>query len=231
MKKVSKVLIGLVSLASFSSAFGDDLLQKLNDLNVPSDRVTPLISSEDLYSVNSRYSSLINRHELTFEGANNFNPDSHLKNETVSASYIYHLNSKWSFEYRYTEYQNELSAAGKKLFDDKKLLPDTDYALKSSEFLASYNTFYGKMRITEKQIVYFDQYITLGRGTIALASGETDLTSLDLGFAFWLGKSFSLRTGLRNEFYTQNRLSGSRDVQHSFGYLELGYLFGEGTRI
>ncbi len=231
MKKI--IGIAILSTFSLSSSYAEkvDLTKKLETLNVPSDKVTPLISEDKLYAVNKRYSSLNKRHEITVSGAKNFNADSHIETENASMTYRFHWNDTWSVGYRYSEYQNNLSSAGEQLFDSEKLLPDTDYALKSTEGFVNFNTVYGKLRLTQDTIVYFDQYITLGYGNIALAAGETRLATVDLGFSFWIGKHASLRIGARNEFYEQQKLNGADDVHNVLGYFEMGYLFGEGATI
>lgn len=228
--KYLSLISGLILFSTLSLA-EDDLINKLDALNIPSDKVTPLLSEDQLESVNERYSHLNRRHELTLSGANNFTADSHLETRQIGASYRFHINSRWSVGYRYQEYENKLSSAGEKLFDEEKLLPDTDFAIKSNDAFVNFNTIYGKLRLTEKQIVYFDQYIALGYGNIDLASGETNFYHLDLGFSFWIGENFSSRIGLKNEFYRQSRLIESENVHNGMGYLEIGYLFGPGARI
>ncbi len=214
-----------------ASAPGDRPLdKKLDDLLIPDDKVTPVLSEDKFYVVNTRYSSLINRHEFTLQGAHNFTADSHLDVKQAALSYRYHLNSKWSFGLRYSRYTNELTSAGQRLFDDKQIVPDQDFAYNSQEIFATYNTIYGKLRWSADTVVYFDQYISLGVGQIELASGKTNNGLLDLGLAFWLGKNASMRVGLKNEFYNQQQLSGERLMHNAMGYLEIGYLFGEGDR-
>ncbi len=220
-----KLLILILALC-FSAVAEDDLAAKLDDLNIPSDKVNSVVSRDKLYVVNTRYSSLENRHEFTVVGAKNFNAESNIETQQAGASYRYHLNADWSFGLKYLTFSNELSDSGKALFNDKSLLPDTDYASNSTEILASYNTIYGKLRLSKSRIVYFDQYIALGLGQIELASGATQLFSLDLGLAFWLGKNFSARVGLKNDFYQSQQLARVRNVHNSMGYLEFGYLFG-----
>lgn len=204
--------------------------KKLDDLLIPDDKVTPVLSQDKFYVVNTRYSSLINRHEFTLQGAHNFTADSHLDVKQAALSYRYHLNSKWSFGLRYNRYTNELTSAGQKLLDDKQIVPDQDFAYNSQEIFATYNTIYGKLRWSADTVVYFDQYISLGAGQIELASGKTNHGMLDLGLAFWLGQNASMRFGLKNEFYNQQQLSGERFMHNAMGYLEIGYLFGEGDR-
>ncbi|GAB4012963.1 MAG: hypothetical protein Fur0010_09330 [Bdellovibrio sp.] len=219
----------LISRALFAEEI-NDLEKKLDALNIPDDKVTPVLSEDKLYVVNTRYSSLVNRHELTLMGGNNFTADSHLSTQQAAASYRYHLNSKWSLGLRYTRYANELTTAGKKLFDDKQILPDTDFALNGQEIFVNYNTIYGKLRWSQDSVVYFDQYVALGGGKIELASGKKNLYFADLGFSFWLGKHMSTRIGFKNEFYKQTQLNGERDMHNGMGYLEIGYLFGSGDR-
>ncbi len=207
-----------------------ELEKKLDSLSIPDDKVTSVLSEDKLYIVNTRYSSLVNRHELTLAGANNFTADSHLSTQQAALAYRYHINSNWSAGLRYTRYTNELTNAGKRLFDDKKMLPDTDYALNAQEAFVNYNTIYGKLRWNENTVVYFDQYIALGGGKIKLASGKTNLAFADLGLSFWIGNHMSSRVGLKNEFYKQTQLSGSRNIHNGVGYIEFGYLFGNGDR-
>jgi outer membrane beta-barrel protein len=227
MKKILSFITIIVLSSQGHTA--SDLEKKLDSLNIPTDKVTPLVSKENLTAINGRYSPLNKRHEVTFLGANNFTADTHMDTKQLGASYRFHLNSRWSFGLKYSEYKNKLTDAGEKLFKTKTILPDSDFAIKSSEGFVNFNTVYGKLRLTQKTIVYFDQYISIGYGKVALESGEVQMYSTDLGFSFWFGKHLSTRVGLKNEFYEQKRLVGSRNVQNAMGYLEFGYLFGGKT--
>lgn len=40
----------------------------------------------------------------------------------------------------------------------------------------------------------------------------------------------SSRFGIKNEFYSQKKVSGDADAYNAMGYVEFGYLFGEGNR-
>ncbi len=228
MKIIGTIFLLTSSTYVFSQS--QELEKKLDALNIPEDKVHAVLSDDQLYVVNERYSSLKNRHEITLMGANNFTADSHLSTKQTGFSYRYHLNADWSFGARYTRYSNKLTTAGQNLFDSQKILPDSDYALNGQELFVNYNTIYGKLRWTEDTIVYFDQYISLGAGNVKLSSGKTNLYFADLGFSFWLGKHMSARFGVKNELYTQSQRSGERNVHNANGYLEFGYLFGEGDR-
>ena len=229
---MNKIVLIFLVIASSTLAAQEmtELEKKLDALNIPDDKVTTVVSDDKLYIVNTRYSSLVNRHEVTLQGANNFTADSHLSTQQAALAYRYHLNSDWSFGLRYTRYTNKLTGAGQKLFEDKKIVPDTDFAKNSKELLVNYNTIYGKLRWSNETVVYFDQYVSLGGGKIALASGDTNLYFADLGFSFWIGNHMSSRIGLKNEFYEQTQLSGARSIHNGVGYIEFGYLFGSGDR-
>lgn len=236
MKKINKIklLLSTIFLLSspllFAEESGKSLTNKLDELHIPDDKVTPVLSKQELFIVNTRYSSLVNRHEFTLQGSHNLTADSHLDVKQSALSYRYHLNSKWSFGLRYNRYTNELTNAGKRLLDDQKIVPDQDFAFNSQEIFATYNTIYGKLRWSQNTVVYFDQYISLGAGQIELASGKTNHGLVDLGLVFWLGKHGSMRVGIKNEFYNQQQLSGERFMHNGMGYLEIGYLFGSGDQ-
>lgn len=231
MKKIKKLTAFVLLTSSVViHAQSQDLEKKIDALNIPDDKVSAVLSDDQLYIVNERYSSLKNRHEVTIMGANNFTADSHLSTKQAGLSYRYHLNADWSFGARYTRYTNKLTTAGKNLFDSQKILPDSDYALNGKELFVNYNTIYGKLRWTEDTIVYFDQYVSLGGGKVKLSSAETNLMFADLGFSFWIGKHMSARFGVKNEFYKQTQKFGDRNIHNANGYLEFGYLFGEGDR-
>lgn len=229
-KKLFITCLLLSGQTLFAQESSSELEKKLDALNIPDDKVTSVLSEDKLYVVNTRYSSLVNRHELTLQGANNFTADSHLSTQQVALAYRYHINSTWSAGLRYNRHTNKLTSAGQKLFEEKKTLPDTDYALNSKELFVNFNTIYGKLRWSENTVVYFDQYVALGAGKIKLASGDTNLGFLDLGLSFWLGNHMSSRVGFKNEFYKQKQLSGVRNIHNGVGYIEFGYLFGSGDR-
>lgn len=231
MKMNMKKIIILISIALSASA-SQKLKEKIEALSIPQDKVTPILSEDKLYVVNTRYSSLKFRHEFTISGANNFLVDDHLTSRQLSGSYRFHFNDTFSAGYRYSDYNNELSTAGKRLFEDKDILPDTDYAIKAWELFVNANVFYGKIRLSEKRIVYFDLYTALGAGKMELASGEVDHYIGDVGIAFWLGRNFSTRIGYKTEFYEQESISGiKQDQLNGLGYIEIGYLFGSGSRL
>jgi len=227
---MKRLICSILVLSSVSAMAKTDLEKKLDALNIPDDKVTPALSKDKLHIVNTRYSSLTNRHEVTMAGANNFVSESHLDTKQFFATYRYHINSTWSVGVKHSIYGNQLTDSGERLFKDKSLLPDSDFAFKSTELLGTYNGLYGKLRWNASQVVYFDQYVTLGYGDIDLESGPTKTYSVDVGLAFWIGKHMSSRIGVKNEFYKQTKLTGNETNYNGMGYIEFGYLFGEGNQ-
>jgi outer membrane beta-barrel protein len=227
MKKILVLTLALGSLNSFSAL---DLNKKLDSLNIPDDKVSPMISQDKLHIVNTRYSSLVNRYEITMAGANDFMSDSHMETKQFFATARYHIDSKWGIGVRHSRYNNQLTDAGNKLFDESQILPESDFAIKSTEVFVTNHGLYGKLRVNDSKVVYFDQYLTLGYGDVELSSGTTKTMSVDLGLAFWIGKHMSSRFGVKNEFYTQKKKYGTADAYNAMGYIEFGYLFGEGNR-
>lgn len=227
---MKKLLLIITLILSGSLYANTDLSKKLDRLRIPDDKVSPLVTQDKLYTVNQRYSSLVNRHEFSLSGGKNFNSVSHIDNRLTSALYRYHVNSDFHVGLRYNQYYSDLTEAGKQLYQEKAIIPDADFAIKSTSAFVGFNTFYGKMRLTEKSVVYFDQYVSFGYGEVELAeNGLQKMVNIDAGFSFWLGKQFSARFGVNNEFYTQRRRRGLTNVHNLMSYMEFGYLFGEGS--
>src|SRR5687768_17218709 len=96
------------ALLMSTAAFADSMEAKLEALNIPDNQISPVISRDKVFVLNTRYSSLTNRHEATLAGANNFNAESHMESQNASFSYRYHISPKWSLGLRHTEYFNKL---------------------------------------------------------------------------------------------------------------------------
>ena len=203
----------------------------LDNLAIPDGRISPALSEDQIFIVNTRYSSLIERHEVSLLGGGNFTADSHLSMQLMALTYRYHLNDSWSFGGRFSRYSTSLSSAGEALLDNHQIVPDTDYALNAQEVFANYHTTYGKIRVTPRQVMYFDQYVALGLGVVELSRGRAPMGLLDLGFAFWPGGHASVRLGLKNEGYWQEKFKGQEFQHNMMGYVEIGWLFGQGERL
>ena len=218
-------LILIAALVSFSAIAQDRPLEaELDSLAMPTDKAMTSTATDKLVSIQSRYSPLRNRHEIDFSGGKNLNQDGHLSSNQWGGLYRYHITDRWAVGANYFKVNNELSSAGKKLVNDKGILPDRDYVKSQFDVMAEYNLFYGKMRFDMERVVYFDQYIGLGYGQVELGNSTTNATVLDIGVAFWVGSRGAVRLGLKNDFYTEKNLNGKTSVHNAVGYLALGVL-------
>jgi len=226
MKKLFLLSVVLLASSAFANTSSSSPLEaELNSLAVPSDR--SMVSTDKLYSIQSRLFPLKNRHELGLIGGKNLNQDGSINSNQFGGLYRYHLSDKWAVGLNYFKVNNELSPAGKKLVNDKGVLPDRDYVKSQTDVVAEYNLFYGKMRFDLDRVVYFDQYWDVGVGQVALGRGNSTAVVVDAGIAFWFGKMMSARMGLKNDFYNEKSLSGgSTSVHNMVGYLSFGILLG-----
>lgn len=226
MKINLKEKIAIILLLVSCGASAAKLESELSSLAMPADRGAVSIAKDKLYSVQSRFTPLGNRHEFALSGGKNVNQDGHLNSNQFGAMYRYHLNNSWSLGANFFKVNNTLSSSGEKLLNEKGVIPDRDYVKHQIDVMAEYNLFYGKLRFNMEQVTYFDQYISFGVGQVALGNGDTTAAIVDTGLAFWIGKNMSARMGLKNDFYKEENFNGSTNVHNMVGYVAFGYLFG-----
>jgi outer membrane beta-barrel protein len=224
MKKL--FVLALIAAALNVHAATSPLEAELDALAVPIDKGLVSTANDKLYSIQERLYPLKNRHELGFTGGKNLNQDGHLDSTQWGGMYRYHINNKWALGLNHFRMNNELSSAGKKLVDEKGILPDRDYVKSQTDVVAEYNLFYGKMRFDLDEVVYFDQYWGLGAGQLELGGGNATAMVIDAGVAFWIGKMMSARMGLKNDFYKEQNINGETSVHNMVGYLSFGVLLG-----
>jgi outer membrane beta-barrel protein len=221
MKKLLFTLF--VSTSVFASV---PLEQELNSLAVPSDTAMTSTAQDKLYTIQSRFAPLKNRHEVSFVAGKNLNQDGHLDSNQYGAQYRYHINDKWALGGNFFKVNNELSSSGKKLLNQNGVIPDRDYVKTQMDAMVEYNLFYGKMRLDMDKVVYFDQYWGIGAGQVQLGRSTATAAVLDAGIAFWMGKWGSARLGLKNDFYNEQNLNGSTSVHNMVGYMAFGMMLG-----
>jgi hypothetical protein len=86
--------------------------------------------------------------------------------------------------------------------------------------------FYGKFRVSMDQVFYFDQYVALGAGSVGLNTGRQTAAVGDVGFVLWLGRKGSIRFGVKDYFYNEQRRLSSSRVHDLVGHIDAGFLFG-----
>jgi outer membrane beta-barrel protein len=205
------------------------LEDELQGLATPANTSPLSMTSEKLYSVQSRYSGLRLRSEFDFGGAWNFTSDSFVESRQLNAAYRFHLNGRWSVGVSGSWVVNDYSSAGQRLLRMTSMVPDTAYVKYRADLSLGFNAFYGKFRLTADRVFYFDQYWTLGPASIWMDTGQVYGASADAGFVFWLGRWGSLRLGLKDYFYRQQRVLSAGLVHDLTGHVDLGILLGAGT--
>lgn len=227
MKKITQILIlALVITSSIQAADNaTSSLEELDALKVETNQLPPTVEKEKLYAVQTRFNPLENHLEFTMGGAKNFTPDSMTSSSQVDLALRYHLTDRWSVSLGGAYVFNALTPAGRNVLETSDKVVDVGYPKYRGELLATYNTFYGKLRFSLDSVVYFDQYLSIGPGYVQLQTGGSYAVVGDAGFAFWMGKNFSTRLGLKDYFFEEKRVLTSNWVQHLIGHVDVGYLF------
>lgn len=202
------------------------LEQQLNALNVPENQAPTLVSTEKLYAVQSRYIQLGLRHELSIGGGKNFTSDSFIDSQNVDLGYRFYISNRWFLNLNGSLVFNDLSSGAQALYAREKLLPDVAFTRARVDLMLGYQLFYGKFRLTMDNVFYFDQYVSLGPAWIDMDKGADWGVAGELGFAFWFGKNFSFRLGLRDYFVREVRFKGADYFHNLIGMAQAGWVFG-----
>ena len=155
--------------------------EQLDSLALPDNQAPANVSTERLYSVQTRYAPLERRYELGLVGGYNMTNADFLDSKSVGANFRYHFNDKHSFGLSYIQFENKLDSTGQDLLTRESLLPDVDFISSISEVNYGYNLFYGKFRLGMSKVFYFDQYWNFGAGAAELKSGVTPVLNIEGG--------------------------------------------------
>jgi outer membrane beta-barrel protein len=202
------------------------LEDQLQSLNLPANQAPAGVSTEKLYSVQSRYSPLSRRLELTVGAGQDFTNNAFLSSQQVGGGLRYHFNDRWSLGVNASAVFNSLTLTAQQMIAQDGIVPDAAYARNRWDANLAFNTLYGKFRLSMDQVFYLDQYIALGAGQVTLDRGTTAMGVLDLGFAFWMGRSGVVRVGVKNHLYQEQRQLASVLTQHWVGHLDIGWMTG-----
>lgn len=200
--------------------------EQLDSLALPSNQAPANVSTERLYSVQTRYAPLQKRYELGIIGGYNMTNADFVDSKSVGANVRYHFNDKHSFGISYMQFENKLDKTGQDLLERQSLLPDVDYISSVAEANYGYNLFYGKFRLGMSKVFYFDQYWNFGAGAVDLNSGIAPMINIEGGLAFWMGKRGSIRLGFKNLIFEESNLTGNRINHDLLSTLSINILFG-----
>ena len=210
--------------AGEDSVSGESLEDQLKALQVPADKAPVGVSSEQLYSVQTRNSPLGGRLEVTLGGGTNLSGTNAITSRQAQGGLRFHFSDRWSLGATYGMVFNELSSAAQKLLDQQGIIPDIPYAKSRADLTVGFNTFYGKLRWGMESVTYFDQFINLGMGEIALNTGTVNAGVVEAGFVAWLGKWGSLRLSVKDYIYQERSGESQRIVNDWHGMVNFGVL-------
>jgi outer membrane beta-barrel protein len=205
---------------------GASLEDQLQSLNLPANQAPAGISTEKLYSVQSRYSPLSRRLEFSIGAGQDFTNNAFLNSQQMGGGLRYHFNDRLSLGVNASAVFNSLTLTAQQMIAQDGMVPDAAYARNRWDASLAFNTLYGKFRLSMDQVFYLDQYIALGGGQVSLDRGTTAMGVVDLGFAFWLGRSGVIRMGMKNHIYQEQRQLASVLTQHWVGHVDIGWMTG-----
>jgi len=222
-------VVGLMVFGIVGVAFAADeapLSKMLDDLETPANLAPASVASEKLYSVQGRFSPLKSRSEVSVGGGYNFAGSGYLSMSQIEGAYRFHFSDRLSLGLFGSYNFNKLNESGNTLMNQNQLLPDVAYERYRASLLLAYNTFYGKIRFGMESVTYFDQYVAVGPGIVAMNTGTSPAGVVDIGFVFWMGRNGSLRFGVQNEFFTEKRVQSTVFRNDAVAHLDIGLLFG-----
>ncbi len=221
MKKL--VWFALV-LSAPAFAATKSLERELRDLDVK-DAIPSSKLVERIYSVQGRATPLKGRPEITVSMGQNFSGSGFLDSSQWGVEGFFHITDRWGVAAGYSQVSNKFTKSAENLLKTSGFLPDVDYAKSRMEARLIYNVFYGKFRFSRTQAMSFDNYLGLGVVQHDLRSGQATGPVAEVGFAFFFPYDVSIRVGVKDYFYRENRTLSQGYAHNVHGYLQTGYLF------
>ncbi|HAG91168.1 MAG TPA: hypothetical protein DCL41_04820 [Bdellovibrionales bacterium] len=159
--------------------------------------------------------------------------DPYLKSDSIGGQLEFHINPSISIGARYASMSNELSAEGKRVFDQASSLRaqgintgsvEVDPAEETILGTLSYYPLYGKLNFFNRSIAQFDFYVIGGAGTTKLKSGSSPTYTAGGGLGVWMSQHISGRLEARWQGH-QDQVGGTdRDINQSVLTASFGFL-------
>jgi outer membrane immunogenic protein len=174
------------------------------------------------------------RLELGVNYGMNAGGDPYITTQNLGGSLDLHINPKWSVGMRYISHYNELTAEGKRVFDEAKNQEAIDgrfrktaveYPLESTLGVINFYPIYGKMNMFDFGVAQFDMYLLAGAGTVQLeSSGAVPSWTAGGGVGLWLSQHFTSRLEVRYQNYQDELYTGKRDLDLVVTTFSIGLL-------
>lgn len=213
--------------AQVQAATKSSLSQEMEDLG-GGDKLAG--ARERMYIVQDRSVGLGGRFEVSAGVAKNFNSNIYIDSTENSLLLTYHFSDRWYSSVYGAQVYNELTKSGEDAWEDDGLYPNTAFVKRRYDATVGFNLIYGKARVTQDAMFYFDQYVALGGGMVEQSDGLETLrvpsTVADVGFALWFGRRLSLRLGVKDHYFEEHRPVDTSRVHHVLGYSSIGFMLG-----
>jgi outer membrane beta-barrel protein len=213
--------------ADFDSLGGNTIL-----LN----RAKALEPEKNVSIVQKRVVDRRHRLEIAPEFAGTFGGDAYSHTKTVGLNLNYHFTPKFSVGLKYNYAFNSLTTEGEAMVDKAYAdfvadpenpdspYPEIDYMKDEALAMLNWYPFYGKLKISDRNVVHFDVYALGGGGQARLLSGPTTTYTAGGGIGFWVTQHFTTRLEMRWQNYTAKYLTGEKDLDLTIGSLQMGWL-------
>ncbi len=216
----------MLSLTAATASADVDLNAQLDELKLPGNVAPAGITNEKLYSAQSRFATLARRTEFNLGVGQNFTSNGFVRMRQLNGSVLHHLTDRWSVSASGSYGFNDFTRSAEMLMMNEGIVPDAAIVKWRADLLANYNLFYGKFRTSIDQVFYFDQYVSVGPGLVNTQYGTAPAAVADIGFALWIGKNWSTRFGVKNDFFREKTQLSNDLAYHMLGHIEVGYLIG-----
>jgi len=159
--------------------------------------------------------------------------DSYINSQNLGFMADFHIIPQLSIGARHSEYYNELTSEGKRVFDDAQkkqaagdpyTRPDVDYPLSSTMGVLTVYPLYGKLNFFNIGVTQFDIYLMGGYGQMRLSSGNSGTWTGGGGVGIWWTNLLSSRIEVRHQGYEDKIYTGSRQQGVTHFTAGLGFM-------
>jgi outer membrane beta-barrel protein len=160
--------------------------------------------------------------------------DSYMQTQALGFIANYHITPRWSLGVQYSDFSNNLTAEGKRVFSQYQqhqaaggtpgYAVDVDYPLHSAMAVINWYPIYGKTSFMDMGVSQFDLYLIGGAGQIQLSSGSTGIYAAGLGAGAWLTRHVSLRAEFKYQTYEDHPITGARHLDTGVANLGMGWI-------
>ena len=235
-------LISILSLFISLSAAAQESVEPEADFDslggntILLERAKALEPEKNISVVQERTVDRRSRFEIAPEFAGTFGGDVYNRTKTMGLNVHYHFIPQFSVGLKYNYAFNTLTREGEAMVDQAYAdfladpenpaspFPEIDYMRDEALAMLNWYPFYGKLKLSSRQVLHFDVYALGGFGQARLLSGPTQTYTAGGGIGFWVNQNFTTRLEMRYQNYTAESLAGDRNLDLTIGSVQIGWL-------